>query len=217
MIGMGLGMNGMEDRIAGIAHRVAASFDEVTYVEIGVAGGVTLTAIASVLAAVAKKWRAIGIELPDGYDFDRNGCERVALQRGLKLDFQTPHNHQMARPAWGQVTVYFKDSQSFLTEYWQEPIQLTLIDGCHGKQCVMQDFVAVEAFTPKAGVVMFHDFAQDQIGLWQPHCPGGVDVRGACHELGLTNGMRKGWTFTEEIKADRSAGAWDMGVFTKEV
>jgi Methyltransferase domain len=215
MMALGFGMNGMEERILDVARDVAAQFNEVTYVEIGVGEGTTLTAIASVLSKAGIKWRAIGIDLPNGYSFSETQTKQIADTRVLKLEFVTP-NSAIVHPAWNQVTVYLKDSQSFLTEHWQEPIHFAMIDGCHGKPCVTLDFLALEAFMVKGATMMFHDFSKDQVGQPQPHCPDGVDVRGACYDLGLLTGKRQGWTFGGEIFADRSNGGWDMGVFKKE-
>jgi hypothetical protein len=212
---MGIGMGGMEERIEKVATDVASGFDDVTYVEIGVGEGGTLTAIASMLKASGKKWRAIGIELPNGYSFNRERAENFAATRSLKLNFITP-NGSIVHPPWDAVTVYFKDSQSFLTEFWQEPIQFALIDGCHGKPCVILDFLALEAFMVKDATIMFHDFGEDQKGHFQPHCPTGLDVRGACYQLGLLTGRREGWRFTGMFGADKTQGGWDMGVFKKD-
>lgn len=211
---MGYGMGGIEKQIETLAKEVSSRFDEITYVEIGVAKGVTLSAVALALAASGKKWRAIGVELPDGYSFDRNATVIVAKQRHLTLEFVTP-NGTIAHPRWNQITVYLKDSQSFLTELWQEPVNFALIDGCHGKPCVIQDFLAIEAFAVPESVVMFHDFGDDQRGQSQPHCPSGADVNGACYELGLLTGKRKGWKFNEMMAGNRAKGGWDMGVFEK--
>lgn len=212
---MGFGMAGIEDRIISVAQDVASRFDEIVYVEIGVGEGATLSAIASVLQESGKRWKAIGIELPNGYSFDRLKTERWAVLRDLKLNFVTP-NSSVVHPEWGAITVYFKDSQSFLTEHWQEPIHFALIDGCHGKPCATLDFLALEAFLVPKSVVMFHDFGEDQRGHWQPHCPGGLDVRGACYDLGLLTNKRAGWRFIEMFGADRVHGGWDMGVFIKD-
>lgn len=212
---LGIAMNGLEDRVLSYAKAIATQFNEVTYVEIGVGEGVTLSAIASVFQSAAKKWRAIGIELPNGYSFNMTATERVALERGLKLNFITP-NCSIVHPPWNEVTVYFKDSQSFLTEHWQEPIHFALIDGCHGKPCATLDFLALEAFMQRGSTMMFHDFGLDQRGQAQPHCPGGIDVYGACYDLGLLTGKRKGWMYADTLIADRSQGGWDMAVFKKE-
>lgn len=213
----GYGMQGIEERVLILARAMTKKFDEITYVEIGVGEGPTLTAIACELRDhAAKKWRAIGVELPNGYSFNRQKVIDFASSRNLKLDFVTP-NGTMQHPKWDQVTVFLKDSQTFLTEMWADTIQFALIDGCHGRPCVIQDFLAVEAFMSKGGLVMFHDYGTDQIGHYQPHCPTGLDVRGAVQELGLTNGRRKGWAFRGELIANKPAGGWDMGVFQKEI
>src|SRR5215831_9133230 len=71
MMEFGYGMQGIEDRVITLAHTMATKFKEVTYVEIGVGEGPTLTAIASELRNHAKQWRAIGVELPNGYSFNQ--------------------------------------------------------------------------------------------------------------------------------------------------
>jgi len=211
---MGFGMNGMEGNIEARVQKIAERFADVTYVEIGVGFGQTLSAIAAVLRDSGKNWRAIGVELPNGYSFNREQTETNAQHRGLPISFITP-NASIVRPRWHNVSVYFKDSQSFLTESWQEPIQFALIDGCHGKPCVTLDFMAVEAFAVEGAIVMFHDFSAEQFGYSQPHCAGGCDVVGACRELGLTTGKRARWKQLETMHADRAQGGWDMGVFEK--
>lgn len=214
MIPMGLGMNGMEDRMCQIAHDVAQRFDHVTYLEIGVAEGVTLTGIALALRQSGKNWRAVGVELPNGYSFNRGRTEEVARRRNVPLEFFTPVTK--VHPEWKTVSVYLENSQSFLTEHWNELIHFALIDGCHGRPCVKADFIAIEAFMVPGGVVMFHDFSEEQQGFPQPHCSGGVHVLDACRELGLLSDKRAGWKFTETIPADLAGGGWNMGVFTKE-
>jgi len=211
----GFGMGGMETRLEMIAKGVADRFDQVTYLEIGVGEGATLTAIATILRDTGKKWRAVGIELPNGYSFSRGKTEHIAKIRGLDLDFVSP-NGTMQRPPWDRVTVYLKDSQTFLTEMWQEPLQFALIDGCHGRSCVRLDFLGIEAWMEPGGVAMFHDYSPEQTGQYQPHCPNGIEVRAAVNDLGLIGGKRKGWRMTEVLTADRTQDGWDMAVFQKE-
>lgn len=212
---LGIAMNGLEDKVMDTVNGIAKSFDEITYVEIGVGEGGTLTAIANALQSSRKKWRAIGVELPNGYSFNMGATERVGLERGLKLNFITP-NCSIVHPPWNEVTVYFKDSQSFLTEHWQEQIQLALIDGCHGKPCATLDFLALEAWMVPGSVMMFHDISPEQKGHAQPHCADGIDVWGACYDLGLLTGKRKGWKLGEIMNANKDQGGWDMGVFRKD-
>jgi hypothetical protein len=214
MMSLGFGMNGMEERVLAVASDVAQRFNGITYVEIGVGEGTTLTAIAATLKKSGKNWRAIGIELPNGYSFDRRRTEEIAELRGLPLYFVTP-NGSITHPQWNAVTVYFKDSQSFLTEMWNAQIHLALIDGCHGKPCVILDFLALEAFMEPGALMMFHDFSPEQRGQPQPHCAGGIDVLGACYDLGLMTGKRKGWQYADTITANKAGGGWDMGIFEK--
>jgi len=215
MIAFGFGMGGLQERLEAVTKSVAETFDEVTYLEIGVGEGKTLTAIAKILRDTGKRWRAIGVELPNGYSFSRERTEEISRLRGLDLGFVTP-NGNIQRPPWGAVTVYFKDSQTFLTELWQEPLHFALIDGCHGRPCVRLDFLGIEAWMEHRGIAMFHDFSVEQIGQHQPHCPGGIDVRGAVNDLGLISGKRKGWRLTEVMTADRIQDGWDMAVFQKD-
>src|SRR6516165_10849920 len=103
---MGFGMDGIEDRIEFYAKDIASRFNEVTYIEIGVAEGATLSAVALTLKNAAQMWRAIGIELVNGYSFNRSKTEAVAFQRGLQLNFVIP-NCSVVHPLWEAVTVYF--------------------------------------------------------------------------------------------------------------
>jgi len=211
---MGYGMAGIESRIIYYAGKIAERFDEITYIEIGVGEGASLSAIASALKASGKKWRAIGVELPNGYSFNREKTTNWAIDREVPIIYASP-NGSIVHPAWETITVYFKDSMAFLTENWQGQIQFALIDGCHGKQCAKLDFLHVEAFSIPGTVVMFHDFGPDPVGSFQPHCPSGLDVMGACADLGLLSGKRPNWQFLETMGADRARGGWDMGLFEK--
>jgi hypothetical protein len=60
---MGYGMGGIEERIITTALAVSSRFDEITYIEIGVGEGATMTAIASTLRDSGKAWRVIGMNL----------------------------------------------------------------------------------------------------------------------------------------------------------
>ena len=194
-----------------IARDVASKWDTgITYVEIGVGEGATLTAIASALQASRKKWRAIGIELPNGYSFNMGATERLALERGLKLNFITP-NCSIVHPPWNEVTVYFKDSQSFLTEHWQEQIHLALIDGCQVNPVPRSISSRWKRGWFQRSVMMFHDISPEQRGHAQPHCADGIDVWGACYDLGAANRKTQGleaWRDHDTRTKPRAAGTW---------
>ncbi len=212
---LGPGMQGMGDGVMHYVDGVASYFDKVTYVEIGVSDGITLSAIAKRLSWAAQAWRAIGIDLPDcRHETTRRHSQEKGLTFKIIKDFRKP-----VTPEWGTVTMMLKDSHTFLGEDfnpWSE-VHLALIDGCHGKTCVSLDFLLIEPLIVPGGYVMFHDFGADQIGQEQSppdHCPI-VGVHDACASLGLLDNTRDGWRFVQTIIGDKAAGSADMGVFQK--
>ncbi len=212
---LGPGMQGMGASVMHYVDGVASYFDKVTYLEIGVSDGITLSEIALRLSTQSAAWRAIGIDLPDcRHETTRRHSQEKGLTFKLIRDFRKPAN-----PEWKTVTFILKDSHAFLSDDfnpWSE-IHLALIDGCHGKPCVSLDFLLIEPLIVPGGYVMFHDFGADQIGQDQAppdHCPV-VGVHDACASLGLLDNTREGWRFVQTIIGDKAAGSADMGVFQK--
>ncbi len=213
---LGPGMKGMGDGVMHYVDGVASYFDKVTYIEIGVSDGITLSEIAKRLDDKEfMPWRAIGIDLPDcRHETTRRHSQEKGLTFKIIKDFRKP-----IAPEWGTVTFILKDSHQFLSEDfnpWSE-VHLALIDGCHGKPCVSLDFLLIEPLIVPGGYVMFHDFGADQIGQEQAppdHCPI-VGVHDACASLGLLDNTRDGWRFVQTIIGDKAAGSADMGVFQK--
>lgn len=210
---LGFGMQGMGAAVLGYVDQVAEMFPEVTYVEIGVGYAITLAAIAYRLRARCDKWRAIGVELPNNYN--RKQIEKQAALNGLEVK-PIQHFHQPVNPQWNRLSIVLRNSQQFLGENFapEGPVHMALIDGCHGKSCATMDFLLLEPMIAPKGIVMFHDFGEDQIGQYQPHC-GSLDVRGACKDLALLDNNRPGWKFVDCIIGDKNAGSGDMGVFQK--
>jgi hypothetical protein len=212
---LGAGMQGMGAGVMSIVDEVNLSFDQVTYVEIGVYDGITLAEVAIRIACDrGVSWRAIGIDLPD---CRHETTRRHSQEKGLIFDLVRPPLRKA--PKWGAVTFVLKDSHSFLGEYGTSigQIHLALIDGCHGKPCVSLDFLLLEPLIVPGGIVMFHDFGADQIGQEQSppdHCAI-VGVHDACASLGLLDNTRDGWRFVQTIIGDKQAGSADMGVFQK--
>jgi len=211
---LGFSMAGLEDDIAAFVESICEKFGQPTYVEIGVGHGQTLVGIASLLSSFREDWRAVGIELPDGYSFDKAITKQNAVDKRFRLDFLNGVPQGKIVPAWNQITVLLGNSQVVLAEHWNEPIHLALIDGCHGKQCATMDFLTLEPFMVQGGIVMFHDFGHEQIGQHQPHC-GRLDVRGACSDLGLLDNHRNGWKYICELVGDKTKDGANMGVFER--
>jgi hypothetical protein len=215
---MGISVNGYETAIEELITKVLClNFATLTYVEIGVAHGGTLGAIADIMRGVSEKWRAVGVELPNGYSYDEGEVKRNMYGRHLTgsvvYDTKAPVD-----PPWKQVTVYLTDSRVFLSEFWRQPVHLALIDGCHCRECASKDFANIEDCVVPGGYVMFHDFGEDQIGQHQELQTGDhrqLDVRGACQQLGLLDGTRAGWEFVGELIGDKTRAGANMGVFKK--
>ncbi len=210
---LGPGMQGMGAGVMHYVDGVASYFLNVTYVEIGVSDGITLSEISKRLSETCESWRAIGIDLPD---CRHETTRRHSQEKGLTFDLLRQLKGALK---WNRVTFVLKDSHSFLGENAinLDQVHLALIDGCHGKPCVSLDFLLIEPLIVPGGYVMFHDFGKDQIGQAQAppdHCPI-VGVHDACASLGLLDNTRDGWRFVQTIIGDKSAGSADMGVFQK--
>src|SRR5438105_5523242 len=210
---LGLAMNGLEKAFE--AH-LLDSIDYIfpyTYVEIGVASGKTLVAVADTIKhslRQGKQWTAVGVELPDGYSLDRDAIIKNAADAKISLNM-VDEIGDIANPYMNEITVFFKASQLFFVENWGQMINFVLIDGCHCRKCATMDFLLIEPFVKYGGMVAFHDF--EAIAEPQPHGP--LDVLGAVDQLGLSDGRRKGWHYLTTLQADKEAGGRNMGLFRK--
>lgn len=69
---------------------------------------------------------------------------------------------------------------------------IVLIDGCHCKQCVIDDFNSVSFHLAPGGFIIFHDTDDHCQGIHDkacesPHQKKGIEVKSALEELGLPN------------------------------
>jgi len=204
----GLSMAGCEETIS-YAAREAMSKTKApfTYLEIGVAAGDTFKQVCRILAEQGEwSWEAIGVELP-------NGCEGFMIQDAWCLDQEAFYRN--TEPYKDRVTLVRAVSQEWLAQT-QESFHLALIDGCHEKDCVKADFLALEPKVPVGGCVIFHDTA-----LWsqgdspQPHKGLPIDTRLALQELGLLPVTRLGWAFVAEADGVQDQGGRGCMVFQR--
>jgi hypothetical protein len=237
-IKFGIRMEGCEDRIeALVVEQVRAAVERAenfNYVEIGVAMGETLREVTRVVREVTREWvydnwRTIGVDLPDGYALNM-GMVRAAMPE-VKVWGLSGLEPDRVEMAYGRPNMVLWNSVEFLTWWGKrmegERIDVALVDGCHGKWCVMQDFLALEPLMAPGGIVIFHDAGiADQGFDFQPHCKEGINVRMALWTLGLLpdgGGMtkdqarkdqgnpkaqiqREGWEWVEEIPGDKARG-----------
>ena len=209
----GICMNGLESAMERHLLSVVNRFPETTYVEIGAAYGKTLTAMASILKSTGKDWRAVGIDLPDGYSFDTASVKQYASDRDLLLEVRAGAN--LSNPIKNNViTLCLIDAQIYLDEIWDAPIHFAFIDGCHGEECVTKDFLNVSQFVPVGGMIAFHDFGEDSCGEPQVHCVTG-NTRAALRKLGLLDDKYPGWAMAEHAVGDKTRVGRDLGVFLR--
>lgn len=190
----------------------------ITYAEIGVGSGGTLLWAARYMRENIKDWRAVGIDLPDGYSLCAhslvNGCARDGLfMRVIRDEVKDVENPQHWSALGQGVTLVLAPSQAAFRVFWPHdlPVHVVLIDGCHGRACVTGDFLAAEPFVVDGGYVLFHDF--EKLGEKQPHC-GVEDTMGACDDLELFYGRRH-WKYVKTSTPDKSQGGRAVGVFEK--
>lgn len=167
---------------------VCIRFAFVQYVEIGVNEGGTLISVCEILSErKGDEYSVLGIE-PDKEFWIRSN-KRI-------LDFNGSVSNKLSKD--------YDESDP-------KEVHFTLIDGCHGKPCVMADFELMAPKTPTGGIIAFHDVCEScQHGSLQPHCGTGIEVRAALEELGLLEGKRHGWMIVEETGAQ-----WSMAFFEK--
>jgi hypothetical protein len=211
---LGFGMQGLGNAVAELITDVLREkFNEITYLEIGVGHGATLGGLARVMrdSFPPRAWRAIGVELPNGYSFDKGETFRHANINHIAVTFT---ENEAQPPMWGRVTVYLRDSQTFVPDF---PIHMALIDACHCSECPKREFLNIESDIVEGGYVLFHDFGLDQIDQAQsPQAKHPINgVRVACAELNLLDETRPGWEFVGELVGDKKAGSANMGVFKK--
>lgn len=163
-------------------------FEHPHYVEVGVAYGETLYGVWCAVKGIPNAW-VTGIQIADWEGWD-------CIKRYFKdePDFGIGDLHKRA-------TVLMNNSTTALNSpSWALPISCAFIDACHGKPCVMADFIAVEKHCEVGSVVIFHDAdAKDQGGSFQPHCGEPINARAALTELGLLDNKRAGWEFRRMI------------------
>jgi hypothetical protein len=175
--------------------------ENLRYLEIGCAYGVTANAIAHRLEQVRPgRWQVVMLDKANGgWAYNKDACKAGAgeLWGGMitsGMDLKALPN--------GKVFLNDGGSEEFI---WanHNMFDIVLIDGCHSRSCCAQDFVGISFSVNPGGFVFFHDadpFAQGQDV--QPHCNKPIGVRQALFDYGLMDGSRKGWKVIADIQPE---------------
>lgn len=175
---LGILMDGGEMPFLFAVHAAMIRTDSPSYLEIGVAYGQTLLGVWEATDAFPNR-KLYGIELPEWESWDN-----IKMRCGDKPEIAViPGRSTEVLAAWpfGKLSAVF-------------------IDACHGKPCVMADFMAVEPHVAEGGIVMFHDAGRKEQGdSMQPHCGEPINVRAGIDALGLWTNERPGWEYVGMI------------------
>lgn len=173
--------------------------EPILYVELGIAEGRTLSAMAEYISSKGYNFKCIGVDIESGWSLN---VDEVANNiKGLE----------------DHVTVSLSGSQDFLSRSDTESISFLLIDACHARECCARDFLAAETKIKRGGFAAFHDTAPFAQNIQpQPHCNEPCNVLLGLMDLGLLEGTRPGWTLFNETKGEEGGENHGMMIFRKD-
>lgn len=182
------------------------------YLEIGIATGATLKAVADHLKERIPPypWRTTGIDLLDGPYFN---C-RTFIKSAMDHQVTVEHNCRGRKIGQNDIRIALLTSAESKQYFDSNSISFCLIDGCHSASAVERDFLLIEQAICRNGIVAFHDASlEDQGG---PH---EIEVGQALGKLHLKNSInmfkgetlsmvctRPGWSWIGSANGDKSPG-----------
>lgn len=153
------------------------------YVEIGLGFGGGMHAVIQYLEQSGIEFSCDGVDLPE---YPIQNCQP---HDRLTLRLVGSTNHLISMRANNELA------------------NMVFIDGCHGRQCVTNDFLAAERIIKPGGVIAFHDTDPGCQGIhFQPHCGEGINARQAVEKLGLLTDSREGWRKLWETAGNKDKG-----------
>jgi len=202
-------MVGCEETILNAVGVTAASASGVRlrYVEIGCANCLTLVQVCNALERTGRPWEAIGLDLPDnvdGFISPRSWCQdKQEAQKNIEQFGQ-------------RVRLEHGISWEWLSIRYGMAISLAMVDGCHEKECVKRDFLALEPMIVPGGCVVFHDTSEWSQGTDPQHHLGQpIEVRKALVELQLLPPLREWWSLVGVADGRESEGGRGCMVYQR--
>lgn len=188
--------------------------DKFRYYEIGVAGATTLRAVYEIVKenTPTTDWLVTGIDLPSILNNERASIFKNFKEEEIEL-FISGFSNQFKFPFPFCRYVFEENPREYSkNNLTSNSLDIVLIDGCHGRQCVIDDFLSIEAKVKPGGLVIFHDAcAASQNTDYQDHCRENINVRKALVELGLLSLGRNGWAHAGSIPGSRLWGGEGNG------
>jgi predicted O-methyltransferase YrrM len=171
-----------------------------TLLEIGTATGESTRAFYQVMKdnpAFFAPFHLVSCDLPDGWSLSTASVVKNIPDARIYFELA----EYDAGNGINDVSVILQSSHDILASWKIPQINFAFIDGCHGYNCVAQDWRDVDALMPVGGIVVFHDAdPQCQGQDIQPHCMEPIRVREA-----VTDGLRRTagkWKLLADIHAD---------------
>lgn len=180
------------------------------YLEIGIASGNTLTAVANHVRKANYTWRCTGIDLCNSNYFNIVNYLHGALSHDIFLHYEGSRRQPFIQDVCGNdVEIVLLKSPDVRALTSPNSINFALIDGCHGKDCVTADFHSIEQSICPHGIVAFHDaMPEDQRQGHQPHCNLPITVREALYGLNLIDSLEQQlWSYETKRPGWKCVGA----------
>jgi len=198
------------DLIDKLISKLKDQFGSVSFLEIGVFGGGTVT-------GVVKRCQEIDCPVfAAGVDFEQWKPSPVPLDN--YAFFPTD-----SMDAWRDIK-FLIEKVGDMGGKSNRAFNFLFVDGCHCVNHSMCDFLNYSPFVEVGGYCLFHDTAKPSFGehqeAWpQDHSyagkpPSVLGVREGLAKLGLLQGYRADWKLIEEITSD--TGLMGMCLFRKE-
>lgn len=192
-------MSGCSQIILEAINECSKTFDHVTYVEMGIAEGRTLSAVGNHLKDLNHKFTCIGVDIENGWSL--NVEEFLKNIQGIE----------------DNVILTLVGSQGFLELHTDDSISFLLIDACHSRECCAKDFIAAEKKVRSGGFVAFHDTASFAQNIQpQPHCNQPCHVMGSLEDLALIGDNRPGWRLFSKTDGEPTGENNGMMIFRKD-
>ena len=212
----GIRFQGLEEPLEAILKEHIKNKDEYVYFEIGVASMVTHRAIRDIIQENIKvnEWATIGLDVLGSLDVNFNKINEIFKSDELFVNdkpIDIPENFGDGN--LHSVLVLRPNPREWIKNVDDNALDLVFCDGCHGKACVIADFLAVENKIKSGGYFMAHDCGLEESGTdWQGHCGENINVRNALIELNLLDKTtRPGWEFVVELAGTRKTNKDENG------
>lgn len=222
----GLRFDGLEEPLEQILKENIKGKDEYVFAEIGTAAMKTHRAILDIIKENIghEQYFTIAVDLIGSLDVSFDQINKIFKEDEIIVSNKENIMSGQEKIGTGKyhTLLVLKDNpREYIISLPDESLDCCLIDACHGKACVLNDFIAVKAKLKSGGLCLFHDSGTEETGTdWQSHCSTNIDVRGALLELGLFDDKFEGWKFITELQGTRKTqgnpdGGNSLAIFQK--